>query len=198
MKKIAITGNIASGKSQVEKELISLGYKVADTDKINHEILENDKITIQEIKNAFSDCDILDEQGKLSREKIGKIVFSNNEKKQILEGILHKKIYEKLEAFYEKNKDEKLVFISIPLLFEAKQEDKFDKIVFISANEELRLKRLIERNNYDIEYAKKRIAAQEKEQIKIEKSDFVIYNNSDLSNLKNQIEKVLHQLILSC
>lgn len=198
MKKIAITGNIASGKSQVEKELISLGYKVADTDKINHEILENDKITIQEIKNAFSDCDILDEQGKLSREKIGKIVFSDKEKKQILEGILHKKIYEKLEAFYEKNKDEKLVFISIPLLFEAKQEDKFDKIVFISANEELRLKRLIERNNYDIEYAKKRISAQEKEQIKIEKSDFVIYNNSDLSNLKNQIEKVLHQLTLSC
>lgn len=198
MKKIAITGNIASGKSQVEKELISLGYKVADTDKINHEILENDKITIQEIKIAFSDCDILDEQGKLSREKIGRIVFSNNEKKQILEGILHKKIYEKLEAFYEKNKDEKLVFISIPLLFEAKQEDKFDKIVFISANEELRLKRLIERNNYDIEYAKKRISAQEKEQIKIEKSDFVIYNNSDLSNLKNQIKKVLHQLILSC
>lgn len=198
MKKIAITGNIASGKSQVEKELISLGFKVVDTDKINHEILENDKITIQEIKNAFSDYDILDEQGKLLREKIGKIVFSNNEKKQILEGILHQKIYEKLEAFYENNKDEKLVFISIPLLFEAKQEDKFDKIVFISANEELRLKRLIERNNYDIEYAKKRIAAQEKEQIKIEKSDFVIYNNSDLSNLKNQIKEVLNQLILCC
>ncbi len=198
MKKIAITGNIASGKSQVEKELISLGYKVADTDKINHEILENDKITIQEIKNAFSDYDILDEQGKLSREKLGKIIFSNSEKKQILESILHKKIYENLEVFYQNNKNEKLVFVSIPLLFEAKQENKFDKIIFVSANEEIRLKRLIERNNYDIEYAKKRIAAQEKEQVKIEKSDFVIYNNSDLSNLKNQIEKVLHQLILSC
>ena len=198
MKKIAITGNIASGKSQVEKELISLGYKVIDTDKINHEILKNDEKTIQEIKNSFNDCDILDEKVNLSREKIGKIVFSDPIKKEILEKILHKKIYEKLDEFYKQNINEQFVFVAIPLLFEAKQEKNFDKIIFISTEEEIRLKRLLERNNYSLEYAKKRISSQEKEDIKIEKSDFVIYNNSDLTNLENQINKVLHQLILSC
>ncbi len=198
MKKIAITGNIASGKSQVEKELILLGYKVIDTDKINHEILEKDEKTIQEIKNSFISCDILNDEERLSREKLGKIIFSDSEKKKILENILHKKIYEKLEIFYENNKNEKLVFVSIPLLFEAKQENKFDKIVFVSAEEEIRLKRLIERNKYNIDYAKTRIAAQEKEETKIAKSDFIIHNNSDLTNLRMQIEQVLQQLILSC
>lgn len=198
MKKIAITGNIASGKSQVEKELILLGYKVIDTDKINHEILEKDEKTIQEIKNSFISCDILNDEERLSREKLGKIIFSDSEKKKILENILHEKIYEKLEIFYENNKNEKLVFVSIPLLFEAKQENKFDKIVFVSAEEEIRLKRLIERNKYNIDYAKTRIAAQEKEETKIAKSDFIIHNNSDLTNLRMQIEQVLQQLILSC
>ena len=93
MKKIAITGNIASGKSQVEKELISLGYKVIDTDKINHEILKNDEKTIQEIKNSFNDCDILDEKVNLSREKIGKIVFFRpNKKRNFRKNIAQKNI----------------------------------------------------------------------------------------------------------
>lgn len=198
MKKIAITGNIASGKSQVEKELISLGYRVADTDKINHFILASDLNVINEIKEAFKDDDITNERGEISREKLGKIVFPVGHKKVKLEEILHKRIFEKLNDFYEENRNEKIVFVSVPLLFEAKQENNFDKIIFISADEDIRLERLIKRNNYTKEYAKIRIKSQESEKNKIEKSDFIIYNNSDLSNLKKQIKEVLNQLILCC
>ena len=60
MIKVAIVGNIASGKSQVEKILLDLGYKVADTDKINHDILNNDIDAINEIKNDFSNDNIKD------------------------------------------------------------------------------------------------------------------------------------------
>ncbi len=197
MIKIAITGNIASGKSQVEKELMSLGYKVADTDKINHFILSSDIEVIKEIKEAFEEDDILDENGKISREKLGKIVFSVGWKKIKLEKILHARINERLETFYQENSQEHIVFVSIPLLFETNQENKFDKIIFISADEDIRLERLIKRNGYDRKYAKIRIASQDKEKNKIEKSDYVIYNNSDLTNLKKQIKDVLHQLTLS-
>ena len=76
MLKVAITGNIASGKSEVEKMLLNMGFKVADTDKINHFILISDYSAILEIKNAFKDEDILDEGGSISREKLGKVVFS--------------------------------------------------------------------------------------------------------------------------
>ena len=193
MIRVAIVGNIASGKSQVEKILLNLGYKVADTDKVNHEILKFDIETINEIKNAFSNDDIL-ENNAISREKLGKIVFSNKEKKEQLESILHKKIYEKVEEFFNKNKNEKIVFVSIPLLFETKQEKTFDKIIFISADKELRLKRLIERNNYSKEYALTRINSQMDEEEKIKKSDFVIYNNSGLKELELGIKDILSNL----
>lgn len=195
MKKIAITGNIASGKSQVEKILLSMGFKVIDTDKINHFILASDINAVNEIKNAFKNDDILDENGKLSREKLGKIIFSSKLKKVELEDILHKRIFEKINDFYNQNKNESIVFVSIPLLFEIKQEKNFDKIIFISADEDVRLRRLIKRNNYSENYAKIRINSQEKEESKIIKSDYVIYNNSDFINLKKQVNNVLSHII---
>lgn len=196
MIKIAITGNIASGKSQVEKILISMGYKVADTDKINHFILASDIKTINKIKDAFKDDDILEENGEISREKLGKIVFSVGWKKIKLEEILHKEINHKLEDFYTENNDKNIVFVSIPLLFETNQEDKFDKIIFVSSDEDVRLKRLIERNGYDLKYAKIRIASQQKEAEKLKKSDYIIYNNSDLISLQKQVISILNQLTL--
>lgn len=198
MIKVAITGNIASGKSQVEKILISMGYKVADTDKINHFILSSDINTINKIKDTFKDDNILDEKGRISREKLGKIIFSVGWKKIKLEEILHKEINNKLDEFYIENKDKDIIFVSIPLLFETNQEDKFDKIILVSADEDIRLKRLMERNGYDKNYAKIRIASQQKESEKLKKSDYIIYNNSDLISLKKQVINILNQLVLRC
>ncbi|MBQ8887679.1 MAG: dephospho-CoA kinase [Candidatus Gastranaerophilales bacterium] len=194
MIKVAIVGNIASGKSQVEKILFYLCYKVTDTDKINHDILNFDIETINEIKETFVNDDIL-ENNTISREKLGKIVFSNKEKKEKLESILHKKIFERVEDFFNQNQNEKIVFVSIPLLFETNQEKTFDKIIFISADKEIRLKRLIERNNYSKEYALIRINSQMDEEEKIKKSDFVIYNNSDLKDLEQSVKNVLNTLL---
>ena len=195
MKKIAITGNIASGKSQVEKMLLSYGYKVADTDKINHFILASDISAINEIKNAFAEDDILDSNSNISREKLGQIIFSVGWKKLKLEEILHKRIAAKVEEFYNENSKEEFVFVAIPLLFETKQESNFDKIIFVSADYDVRLNRLIQRNGYTEQYAKVRIASQMKEDEKIKKSDYIIYNNSDLISLRKQVDSVLKQII---
>lgn len=194
MIKVAITGNIASGKSQVEKVLLTLGFKVIDTDKINHFILMTDISAIKEIKETFKDEDILDENSNISREKLGKLVFSKGDNKVKLEQILHKRIFEHVNKFLKDNKKEKIVFVSIPLLFETKQEENYDKIIFVSADKDVRLKRLMERNNYSEKYAKVRINSQDSEESKIKKSDYVIYNNSDFINLRKQINYVLHQL----
>lgn len=194
MIKVAISGNIASGKSQVERTLLAKGYKVADTDKINHFVLATDISAIKEIKETFADDDILDEEGHISREKLGLIVFSSDDKKKKLEEILHKRINQKVNEFYETNKNEKVVFVSIPLLFETKQENNFDKIIFVSADEDVRLKRLMLRNKYSESYAKKRIESQQSEEEKIKKSDYVIYNNSDFLNLNNQLFEILAKI----
>ncbi len=194
MKKIAITGNIASGKSQVEKILEDLNYFVIDTDKINNELLLNDEKTKQEIKLAFKNYDI-ETNNNISKEKLGNIVFNNKKEKEKLENILHKKILEKIEFYKKENKNKDIIFVSVPLLFEVNWNKYFDKIIFISAKEELRIKRLMNRNNLTKEQALSRINSQDKEENKIKKSDFVIYNNSDLISLKNQINTVLDKLI---
>ncbi len=192
---IGITGNIASGKTQVEKIVSDSGFKVIDADKISHFIMENDKTTINEIIKEFKNDDIEESPFVISRTKLGDIVFSDNNKKQKLENIIHKRIFKEIDNFKEKNKHEKIIFISMALLFETCQETSFNKIIFISSDKNLRLERLIKRNNLSEEKALARINSQMSEEEKIKKSDYIILNNSDLINLEKQTKLVIKDLI---
>jgi len=186
MIKYAICGNIASGKSTAENILKKHGYSVLDTDLVCHDILNKNN----EIKEEFKNYDIF-ESGCISREKLGKIVFSDNNLKKKLENIMHPIVKQEIENFFNINSDKTQLFVSIPLLFEANMQDLFDKIIFIYANDEIRLKRLIDRNNYSLEYAKIRMNSQMSQEEKIKHCDFVIYNNSSVIDLENQILKLI-------
>jgi len=193
MIKAAITGNIASGKSEAEKILIEKGFKVIDCDKINAELLNNNAEVKREIKKTFGG-EVFSKEGGILKQKLGEIVFNNPEKKRQLEAILHKRILYEIYKFFDENKNEKIVFVSAALLFEAGFQDKFDKIIFISADEKIRLERLMKRNNLTKEQALSRIKAQENEQKKVNRADFVICNNSDAENLKNSISCILKKI----
>lgn len=190
MLKFAIVGNIASGKSTIELELSKSGFKVFDTDKLSHVILEELKNNVIE---AFKGFDII-ENGEISRKKLGKIVFENKDLKQKLENIIYPKLKDKILEIFKENKSEKVVFISIPLLFEVGWQDLFDKILFVKTDDNIRLKRLMKRNSYSEKEAKARISAQIPQEEKIKKSDFIICNNGTLKILQNQIERFIIQL----
>ncbi|MBQ8168771.1 dephospho-CoA kinase [bacterium] len=186
MRRIAIVGNIASGKTEVEKILKKTGFMVLDTDKVGHDLLEYS----DDVKVVFKDFDIL-EEGKISREKLGKIVFANEKLLEKLNSVLHPLIAQRILDFFEINKDQRVLFVAIPLLFEAGMEDLFDEIIFVYANDDIRLERLIRRNGYTREYALKRMNAQIPQQEKISKADFVINNEGTLADLEDQTMQLL-------
>lgn len=189
MLKVALVGNIASGKSTVEKALQTSGYVVLDTDKVCHELL-----TCDEVSKEFSSFDVF-ENGIISREKLGKLVFANVELKKRLEDILYPMVRLRIAEFFEQYNAESLVFVAIPLLFEAGMVDLFDKIVFVYCDDDIRLKRLTARNNYTEEYAKIRMDAQQSQDEKIKKSDYVIYNNSTIEALDRCVDSVVNELL---
>ncbi len=170
MLKVAITGNIAAGKSEVEKLIAQAGYTVFDTDKMAHEIL-----------------------GNVDRKKLGDIVFRDNEAKKKLEAYIHPIIKSKLEEIFKQNID--VVFVSVPLLFETDFYKLFDKTLLVMCDDNIRLNRLIKRNNFTKEEALLRMNAQIPQEEKIKKADFIIENNSSLSVLETDVKAFLKNLV---
>ena len=180
MIKYAIVGNIASGKSEMERVLDKKGYVVLDTDLMAHDIL-TDK---PDVPKAFSDYDVF-EYGRLSRDK------PDPELKTKLEDIVHPLIKEELESAFNVYSDEDVLFVSVPLLFEVGWENLFDKIVFIKSDDIIRLNRLIERNGYSKEYAQTRIDSQSAQEEKAKKADYVIENNGSKEEFIAKIEEFI-------
>lgn len=192
MLKVAITGNIASGKSEVENILREKSFQVLDADEVVHNLLRDDEDVKNKFLEDFKGLDFL-EYGEISRPKLGKLVFEDKALREKSEKILHPLVKEEIEQFFHQQKErgEKIVFVSVPLLFEANFEKLFDKIILVLANDEIRLKRLMQRNNLSEEYAQNRINIQMNQENKKELSDYIIYNNGSLDALRINIEDIL-------
>lgn len=180
---IGLTGSIASGKSNILNVLKEMGFVVADSDKIVKEAYNDLNISLK-IKEIFNTID---------RKEIAKIIFNNKEKKALLEQIIHPYVIEKLENI--KNNNNGLIFLDIPLLYEAKLEYLVDKIVLAYLPYELELKRLIERDNIDINYAKLKIENQMSLEEKAKLADYIIDTSGSFKETKNNILKVVKEII---
>lgn len=187
MIKVGITGNIASGKSEVENIIKKLGYKVICADYISRNLFNNDPDVRKEVYSIFKTND---------RSIIAKTVFTDFALRLELEGIIHPLVKKEIEKFFSKNEGEKLVFASVPLLYEAKWESMFDKIILVCADENIRLLRIIKRDGLTKEQAQARIDAQMSEDTKKTLADYLIKNKGSLKKLENQVKKIIEALEL--
>ena len=188
---IGITGSIACGKSTVTSYLQKKGYVVLDADKIGHSVLEK-KDTIEELKTIFG-LEILTND-KIDRLKLGKVVFGNKDALVKLNKVVHPKIREEILLLEDKYKDEKLLFVDAALLFEANFADLVEKVIVVNIDEKTQLKRLMDRNNFPISEAKKRIASQMSGAEKAKLADYIIDNSGTFEETYREIEKTLQKI----
>ena len=191
--KIGITGSIASGKSVLTAYLLGLGYPVIDADAIAADLVRPGSDTLKEIAEVFGD-DMLTSDGALDRDKLGQLVFKDEEARRKLNDLMHPAI---IRAMVELSENfHGLVFFDIPLLFEEYDAIKangldFDAVWLVDADEEVQLERLMARDNIDEAYAKEKIASQMSLEEKKSRAHAVFDNSGDLMNLYNQVDEVL-------
>ena len=193
---IGITGGIGTWKSTVSNYLIEKGYNVIDADKISREIIGNiqiKKIIIQTFGSQILE-DPLNINSNISRNKLRKIVFSNKKNTVKINDIMHPAIIEEIKRQIDLQKTRKLVFVDVPLLFETNLEYLFDKILLVYANQEIQIKRVMERDNKDREETIKIIKSQMNIEEKKYKSDYIIDNISTVKDLKIKVDKFLKDL----
>lgn len=190
---IGITGSIACGKSLVSNYLQEKGYTIIDADKIGHMVLENDEVKKQ-LVNKFGKSILKDNE--VNRVTLGKLVFENNENLKELNNIIHPQIRKNISEQIQVHKNEKLVFVDVPLLFEAKFDDLVEKIIVVSLDEKIQLERLMNRNSLSKEEALQRIKSQVPVREKEKLGDYVVDNSFIQENTYNQVDRILEKLKL--
>ena len=188
---IGLTGGIGSGKTTVSNLFSNLGIQIIDTDIIAHELLNNSEVVKNEIIETFSK-NVLNANGFIDRDKLAKIVFNDNDKKKYLEGILHPKIRlevdTKIQNYYTQQSPPKYVIVVIPLLLETGFIDYLDRILVVTASEEIRTKRVQQRDNRKIEDIQLIIKSQVSDKKRIDNADDIIENNNDINELRLQVQ----------
>lgn len=184
--KFAITGTIGSGKSTVSILYRRMGIPVFDSDGYSKLCLSDAHPCAMKIKEAFGDA-VLDQYGYLDRKKIANIVFKEEEKRKILNGIVHPAIKEGMLHFFASHKDAELIGAEVPLLFECGWEDLFDEVIVVTCSDEVAISRLMEYREFSKEDAENRLKSQINKEEQIKKTDTIFYNDGSLKDLNREV-----------
>ena len=193
---VGLTGGMGSGKTTVAKLFKALGAYVLDADEICRSLVEPEKPAWREIIDLLGNGILRDDQ-TLDRRKVADIVFKDPEKKRALEAILHPRVMEEEQAVYKdilQDDPEALVIIDASLLIESENYRKVDKVIVIACDEETQLHRIMAKNMFSQEDVQNRLQQQMPLEEKIKFADYVLHNDSGLSELKEKVETLFHQL----
>jgi dephospho-CoA kinase len=195
IRRVALTGGIATGKSHVRARFETLGAPTIDADTLARDAVAPGSAGLAEVVRTFGGA-IVDADGSLDRKKLGAIVFGNAAARQDLEAIIHPYVREMTDKWFASLDSSRYPFAiaDIPLLFEGERERDFDTVIVTACEPATQLQRLMQRDVLSEHEARQRIAAQWPLEQKIARADYVIRTDGTFDDTNRQVDTVASQL----
>jgi len=190
---VALTGGIGSGKSTVAQNFAELGALVIDADQLARMAIERGTDGFADVLLRFGDEVILN--GDIDRKKLAEIVFSDEKARKDLEAIIHPCVQALFAQAVADLEHGDILIYEIPLLVETGAAEKFDYVVTVESDIELRKARLLKKGLY-ISQIEKRMASQASEEARTAIADAVIRNDGDEDSLLRQVENLWESVLL--
>ena len=194
---VGLTGGIASGKSTISKYLASFGAKIIDADKISRDIVEPGEVAWNKIKSYFGTA-VINKDQTLDRAELGKIIFKDPAKRQVLNDIIHPEVIsqtKKLIDSYKADKTVPLIVVDAPLLIEAKMTSLVDEVWVVNASKEKQIERVMERDSITREGAEQRIASQMPTEEKTKYAHRLIDTNLSKEETFREVSKLWEEIV---
>ncbi len=189
---VGLTGGFGVGKSSVAQRFKNMGAEIIDADDMAHAAMKKGSPVFDAVIELFPEA--LHPGGKkMEREKIAEIVFSDPKKRKELEAIIHPYVYKKIAEEIEES-DRSVIFVEVPLLFEAGFETLCDKVVVVTCNATVKMKRLINKKFTEQE-VRARERAQMPESLKAQKANFIIDNSKSIYQTQREIERLWYKFV---
>lgn len=196
MLKVGLTGSIAVGKSHVCRLLESLGCRVTDADRVAREVVEPGTEGLALIVRNFGES-VLTVEGTLDRPKLGSIVFSDPQQRQLLNSLLHPLIIKAQDEWLSERESEDpgaIAVIDAALMIESGGYKRFDKLIVVWCEPEIQLRRLMDRDGIAADEALKRINSQMSQEEKKAYADFLIDTSGSFDETEQQVREVYREL----
>ena len=183
-----LTGGIASGKSTVAQMLAVKGAVVLDADLIAREVISPNTTGFRHVATTFPE--VILENDKIDRKRLGSIIFQDSTKRRSLEAIIHPLVIERIQQRgAELEAQGKIVFADIPLLFETQCQHWLESIWVVYVHASAQLERLMKRDSLNAAAALARIESQLSLETKKSLADVVIDNNGTMSQTQRQVDQ---------
>lgn len=188
---VGITGGIGSGKSVIATQLRDMGYKVYDTDKEAKRLIQEDARIRQKIEALLGPSSYKD--GVYQTAFVAQQVFANKDLLAGLNSIVHPAVRDEIQATYKSLGVQELFFIECAILYQAKINTLCDKVIGITAPEDIRLERTIARDNTNADKVRARMRAQNAER-DLKRCDIVV-NNDGKKSIKELCKEIIDNLL---
>lgn len=192
MVKVALTGGIASGKSEILTHLMMSGYVIYSTDSLAHDVLKHEGK--QKVIDTFG-MGIVDTKGEINRSALGKIVFNDNDKLNKLNDIIHPFVKIRIEEIIKANPDLDIIFFEVPLLFESNMQDMFDVTINIYCDIDIQINRIVNRDNRSVEDALSIIRSQMGTYERNKRATYAIDNSGEIADTFKKIDKIVSDIL---